>query len=590
MYFLSGLPRSGSTVLAAILNQNPMVHVTPTSGLISIMGVVAEKWEQDSSLHVQGRNDDDVIRMLRGLMQAKNETIPKPVVIDKNRGWPAPQIMKTMTKVLGERPKIIATVRDVPDCIASFVRVVNPPDVQEFLSTTHLVDVVKSAYQTLHMGMLEDPLSFCVVEYEDLLKDPKAQLERIHNFLGLEPFAYDFDKIDGSVVAEKDDEIWGIQGLHDIKPKLERQHKQSSKDVLGYRFHQFSQPRFWAGETIEQAPKHLLDLQLETVRRGEFEKSKEIARQIEQAEPENDRAAYNRGLFALMDGKLQEGMNLLARGRKEQVFGDRRPNIPTNIWDGSGNQTVLLYTEGGLGDQIHQLRFVRDIVQRDCKVIVSCSAPLVRLFSTVDGISAVCTQEAVSGVFNDAWVPGMSAPIPLGIEYADVSGAPYVPRKPKRHDAFRIGLRWQGNPLFEHDHHKYFPPDMFFNAVRGHDVEYVSLQRDEGAQHRPDWVQDADLTTWQATQDAVSQCDLVISSCTSVAHLSAAMGVPTWVVVPILPYYLWALPGDSAPWYDAVRLFRQDKYGEWVSTFVELKKALTQHLKGTQDDKDRLVG
>ena len=121
MYFLSGLPRSGSTVLAAILNQNPLVHVTPTSGLISIMGAVAEKWERDESIHVQGRNDDDMVRMLRGLMQAKNETITKPVIIDKNRGWPAPPIMKTMTKVLGQKPKIIALA-------SSFLQVGGQPD------------------------------------------------------------------------------------------------------------------------------------------------------------------------------------------------------------------------------------------------------------------------------------------------------------------------------------------------------------------------------------------------------------------------------------------------------------------------------
>jgi hypothetical protein len=495
-----------------------------------------------------------------------------------------------MTKVLGERPKIIATVRDVPDCIASFVRVVNPPDVQEFFSTTHLVDVVKSAYQTLHMGMIEDPLAFCIVEYENLLSDPKAQLDRIHKFLGLPDFAYDYDNIEGSVVAEKDDEVWGIPGLHDIKPKLERQHKQSSRDVLGYRFHQFNQPRFWVGETVEQIQKHDLDLQLEASRHGDFKKSRELAKRIELLEPENDRAAYNRGLFDLMDGKLQEGMSLLARGRKEKVFGDEPPRVPTEVWNGSAGQTVLLYLEGGYGDQIHQMRFVNDIVSRDCKAIVACSPPLVKLFATVPNVASVCVHEAAPGVFHDAWVPGMSAPIPLGIEYSDVSGAPYIPRQAKKHDAFRIGLRWQGNHLFEHDHRKYFQPNLLFNAVMGHPVEYVSLQRDEGAQHRPDWIAESKLDTWQDTQESISQCDMVISSCTSVAHLSAAMGVPTWIVVPILPYYLWALPGDRAPWYDAVRLFRQAKYGEWVSTFVELKKALAQHLKGTRDDKDRLVG
>lgn len=590
MNFLSGLPRSGSTVLAAILNQNPLIYVTPTSGLISLMGAVAEKWETDESLHVQGRNDDEVIDLLRGMMLAKLKTINKPIFIDKSRGWPAPPIMKTMTKVLGHRPKIIATVRDVPDCIASFVRVVKPDNVQKFLSETHLIEVVKSSYRTLHAGMLEDPLSFCLVEYDDLIKNPTNQLEKIHNFLELEPFEYNLNCIEGSIVAEKDDEIWGIPGLHDIKPKLERQHEQSSKEVLGYRYAQYDQPRFWRGETQESKPKQLLDLQLEASQRGDFQKGWEIAQQIEKTEPDNHRAAYNRGLYVLMQGKLQEGMELLARGRNEKVFGDSKPNVPTNIWDGRSEQTVLLYLEGGLGDQIHQLRYAHDITNRNCKVIIACSPPLVKLFATVPHVHAVIVHEAAPGIFHDAWVPGMSAPLTLGIEYDQVWGYSYIPKPIVSKNKIKIGLRWQGNPHFEEDHKKYFDPNLLFNAVRGHDVEYVSLQRDEGSQHRPSWIRELKLDEWQDTQNAIAGCDLVISSCTSVAHLSAAMGVPTWIIIPILPYYLWAVPGDKTPWYDSVKLFRQTKYEDWSEVFEQLRIKLMNHLNGVKNVRTRLVG
>lgn len=590
MHFLSGLPRSGSTVLAAILNQNPLIHVTPTSGLIGLMGAVAEKWDRDQTIHVQGRNDDDMIRMLRGVMNAKNELIDRPIIIDKNRGWPMPPIMRTMTKVLNQSPKIIATVRSIPDCIASFVRVVNPPNKEQFLLESHLINVVKNAYITLREGMREDPMAFCIVEYDDLLADPRKQLNRIHKFLNIELFNYDFDCIEGSVVAEKDDEIWGIKGLHDIKPKLERQHQQTAEEVLGHRFHEFNQVRFWRGETQETIPKRPLDLQLEAARRGEFEKAWEICQQIERSEPENNRAAYNRGLFVLMQGRLQEGMELLARGRIEKVFGDGHPSVPTNIWDGSEGKMVLLYLEGGLGDQIHQMRFIQDITARKCRVIVACSPALVKLCSTIPNVHAVVVHEAAPGIFHDAWVPGMSAPIPLGIQYENVWGRPYIPRPMIKKDKFRIGLRWQGNPNFEHDHRKYFDPQLLFNAVQGHDVEFVSLQRDEGAEHRPEWVAESKMDSWEETQLAAGSCDLVISSCTSVAHLSAAMGVPTWVVVPILPYYIWAIPGDRAPWYDSVRLFRQTKYEDWTEVFEQVRAALTNHLNGVDHARLRLVG
>jgi ADP-heptose:LPS heptosyltransferase len=118
-----------------------------------------------------------------------------------------------------------------------------------------------------------------------------------------------------------------------------------------------------------------------------------------------------------------------------------------------------------------------------------------------------------------------------------------------------------------------------FDAVGGHDVEYVSLQRDEGKEERPEWAQEVCLEDWTDTAAEIAKCDLVISSCTSIAHCSAAMGVPTWVITPVMPYYLWALPGDTSPWYDSVKLFRQEKYGEWNAPFAKLKVELAKEVE-----------
>lgn len=581
MYFLSGLPRSGSTVLAALLNQNPKFHVTATSGLIDIMGSVVQKWESDPSIHAQGKDEDEIFRLLRGIVKAKYENILNPIVIDKSRGWPNPVIIKTMSKVMGAPPKIIATVRNVPDCAASFVRVVKPTDVSDFLINSEVIQHLKSSYINLKAGYDKYPEFFCIVEYENLLANPIQELKKIHAFLDLDDFEYNFNKIEGGSVAEKDEEVWKIPGLHNVQPKLEKQHNQNSKDVLGVHYRSFVQPKFWNGELACDIPKQPLDLQLEAAKRGDFEKARAIAAILEKAEPNNNRAAYNRGLYVLMDGNLQEGMNLLARGRFENVFGDRKPNTPRDIWSGAEKGTVILRLEGGLGDQIHQVRFAQDIVDRGCKVIVSCGASLINLFSRLPHVSAVITQDAIGSVYHDFWVPGMSAPLSLGIEYKDVLGGAYIQRpKNLEKKKFRIGLRWQGNPNFEHEHNKYFEPSLLFDAVAGHDVEFVSLQRDEGAQHKPDWVAESVLNSWEDTHAAIASCDLVISSCTSVAHLSGAMGVPTWVVTPILPYYIWATPGEKSPWYDSVRLFRQTKFEDWSEVFVKLSCELNLHLKG----------
>lgn len=590
MYFLSGLPRSGSTVLAAILNQNPLFHVTATSGLLDVMGAVVQKWETDETIHTQGRNDEDVFRMLRGMAEAKYSTINKKYVIDKSRGWANPTIMKTVGKIFGAKPKIIATVRSVPDCAASFVRVVKPKNLNYFLKNDSVIQHLKSSYISLLQGYESDPECFCIIEYENLLSDPKTQLQKIHKFLDLPDFDYNVNQIEGSSVAEKDEEIWNIPNLHKVESKLAKQHSEDSKDVLKDHYQEFCQPRFWLGEDADSLEKQPIDLQLEAAKRGDFVKAREIALYLKEKEPNNNRAAYNRGLYTLMDGDLQGGMELLNRGRMDNVFGDRLPSTPAPIWDGESKGTVFLRLEGGLGDQIQQVMFAKHIAKICGKVIVGCTPELVNLLKDVDGVTAIAVNNAISAVYHDYWVPGMSAVCTLGWSYSDVKGEAYI-QKPKFYKAekIRIGLRWQGNPVFEHDHNKYFPAELMFNAVQRDDIEFISLQRDEGSQHCPEWVKQVKLDQWTDTQEAIASCDLVISSCTSVAHLSGAMGVPTWVVTPILPYFLWAIPGEKTPWYDSVRLFRQTKFENWTEVFNKVSEELSKQFQKEDHGKIRSV-
>ena len=140
----------------------------------------------------------------------------------------------------------------------------------------------------------------------------------------------------------------------------------------------------------------------------------------------------------------------------------------------------------------------------------------------------------------------------------------------------RIGLRWSGSKAFEEQHNKLFPAELLFSAVKSADYEFISLQRDADTELCPPWVKQVPLDSWHETREAIASCDLVISSCTSVSHLAAAMGVETWVVTPIMPYFLYALDGDKTPYYDSMRLFRQETFGEWLEPFVKIAKELKQ--------------
>lgn len=572
MFFLSGLPRSGSTLLAAILNQNPAIRVSATSNLDGLMGSLVAAWES-SPRNVEKRNDE-LHAMLRGVMSARHGD--REIYIDKSRAWPDPGIMATMEQVLGAKPKIIATVRDVPDCAASFVRVAKPEDVPTFLRTSGLIGHLKSSYLTLQAGLAAERNNFYVVEFNDLTTNPQWVIEGIYNFLDIEPFSHDFDNVDGSTVKENDDDAWGVPGLHDIRGKVSSVEVLDPHEVLGSLYDEFDQPAFWRADHAER-PVKKLDLQLAASLRGDFTEGWKLCRELEDEDPGNDRAAFNRGWYVLREGRLRDGHALLDRGRAASVFGNPKPPTPTPLWDGLPDKTVLLNLEGGRGDQICGLRYVREILSRRSRCIVACSDDLIPIVKSVYGVDAIIASEAAGHVYHDAWMPSMSAPSILGLEYGSLDGSAFI-HTPivARNNRLTIGLRWQGNPQFEHEQHRVFPAQMLFDAVHGIDADFISLQRDDGAEHRPDWVHDVDLSTWKATQEAIACCDLVVSSCTSVAHLAAAMGKRTHIIVPVLPYYLWALPQDTSPWYDNVRLFRQETPGNWTVPFTQLKASLQE--------------
>jgi hypothetical protein len=171
----------------------------------------------------------------------------------------------------------------------------------------------------------------------------------------------------------------------------------------------------------------------------------------------------------------------------------------------------------------------------------------------------------------------MSAVVPLGFELEDLTGEAYI-TKPKSIKGFRkrIGLRWQGQIAFEAEHKKKFPYQLMFDALEGVDAEFISLQRDEGADACPPWVKQVPLDTWEDTRQATASCDLVISSCTSVSHLAAAMGIETWTVIPIMAYFLYAQEGEKSPYYDTMKLFRQEVHDSWEAPFNKIKERLNE--------------
>ena len=178
----------------------------------------------------------------------------------------------------------------------------------------------------------------------------------------------------------------------------------------------------------------------------------------------------------------------------------------------------------------------------------------------------------------------MSGPHLCNATYENLSGKPYLKTSPTKlfgsKGGLKVGIRWAGNPQFEHEQHRKFDPTPLIEMHNIPGVMFYSLQRDENI------IEDLPfgdlrnlLTDWESTASVMAGLDLVITSCTSIAHCAAALGVETWVIVPVLPYYTWAVPGNKSAWYDSVTLYRQEAYGDWSATMQRIREDLEQKVK-----------
>ena len=343
---------------------------------------------------------------------------------------------------------------------------------------------------------------------------------------------------------------------------------------------------------------HLIDQQLNLMIRGRFEEAWKLAEELEALDPTDPKAKFNRGWFLINQGKLQEGFKCLENGRALKVYGSGKINTTKPIWDQSDlkGKTVILNMECGFGDQMIYARFATEIWKRGGKCIMCCEKSLHPLFLRIPGVKECITLDEVARTYHDFWIPGFSASWLFGHEFDNLPNEPYIFAKDESVDLWKtmlntekikVGIRWSGSPLFEHQQFRIFPAQKLIDLHKDFShIQFFSLQRDTDIKELPNKISDLQhlIISWEDTAACIANLDLVITSCTSIAHLASAMGKPTWVIVPILPYHVWAYGGDHSPWYqNTTKVFRQTKFGDWTETFQkvsdELKEMFPKKIK-----------
>jgi tetratricopeptide (TPR) repeat protein len=315
-------------------------------------------------------------------------------------------------------------------------------------------------------------------------------------------------------------------------------------------------------------------------------------------------ARYNLGLLFLAMGRYTEGWELYEarydpRGKQ---FAHNLPKLPFPKWEGEepAGTSIMVWAEQGFGDEIQFVRYLPLLKARGVsKLTLVCKDELQRLFQDADlGADQVLTlRETAALPPHDYWVFLLSLPRLLGSATpAGIPAAlPYLAATPERTSRWserlpaggiRVGLTWKGSVLHRNDAHRSLPGLACLAplwSVPG--VTFIALQKDAGEllaepPGQPLLDLGSELEDFADSAAVVAQLDLVICVDTSMCHLAGALGTPCWVM---LPYYAtdwrWMVGREDSPWYpEVLRLFQQQKPGDWDGVVAAVTRALAELL------------
>lgn len=216
--FLSGLPRTGSTLLTSILSQNPDIHTEGNSALCQLMWDMQVSCEQTEQMLNKPGLSDKLISELPNIFYEN----ASGSIIDKCRSWTLPANLELINKYITKTPKIIVMTRPILEIVESFVfiRKMNGwVDPEQGLLDEGSEPIMRSLAGVNYAKQINTG-QFLFVEYQDLLDKTETILDRIYDFFGWKKFKHNLKDIKNPT-PEADVAI-GLVGLHDIRPNISK--------------------------------------------------------------------------------------------------------------------------------------------------------------------------------------------------------------------------------------------------------------------------------------------------------------------------------------------------------------------------------
>jgi sulfotransferase len=221
---LSGLPRTGSTLLSSILSQNPEIHAEGNSAVCQLMWDMQCSVYDSSILQLTVSNRIDTgIELIKNIPNMYYKDVTASTVIDKCRSWTLPDNMAMLNKYFEHKPKVLVLERPLVEIVRSFVALRQANNWQGDLEAELLDDwsePIMRSYEGVKWAKANNNGEFLFVQYDDLLNNTKSTVDKIYEFCELESFEHDFNNIVNK--HSEDDTIYGMLGQHDIRPTISK--------------------------------------------------------------------------------------------------------------------------------------------------------------------------------------------------------------------------------------------------------------------------------------------------------------------------------------------------------------------------------
>ena len=321
-------------------------------------------------------------------------------------------------------------------------------------------------------------------------------------------------------------------------------------------------------------------------------------------------ANYDRARLLILLGRIEEGYAAYDRWRWPYYRARRRAGrpFPQPRWDGGSfaGKHVLVWGEQGVGDEIMYAQMLAPLGDEAARCTVECDRRLVPLFERsfpairFDGRA----DPAAAGLRDEAidvqvpllslcrrFHPGPGRPSPAaGYLRADATAAGALRgRYGGAEGRLLVGVAWSsGNRKVGRE--RSLGLDAWLPVFGQPDIRFVNLQygdhgaevRDFADRHGLDLVDDdgvdplADLDGFAGQ---VAAMDLVISIDNSTVHVAGALGRPVWTMLPLAPDPRWQIGRADTPWYATMRLFRQQRSGDWAAVIAAVADALAAEIR-----------